>query len=304
MRKLFGSKIGNKRKKGKRIIAKTKDAKKSIESDESITSEIKGKKWSLQSLKRKHVIYGSLVIVGALLVTVALRVLLGGLIEDADARSEYEQLRERFPTVAAQSPQPEIESEEEEPEEVEEEEEEEEEEEWDLRNLSLDELYALNRDFVGWISAGHTIDYPVVRGSDNVKYINTTFLGARNTAGAIFMDYRHSNVFEEEVCILYGHNTRDGSMFSALASYLDQGYLQRNPNIAITTRDGRKLNYRVFAARLTDAWDIAYTIGINDSARASGEFPGAPEDASHFLLLSTCTRSANDDERILVFAAR
>ena len=299
MRKLFGSKIGNKRKKGKRVIAKANVAgnnKKKNKITKITKSERDGKKWSLQSIQRMHVIYGSLVVVGVVLITVGLRAILGGYIEDADARSEYEMLRENFPAVAAQTAAPEIERDEEE--------EPEEEDDWDLRNLSLDELYALNRDFVGWISAGSTIDYPVVRGIDNDKYINTTFLGARNTAGTIFMDYRHANGFDEKVCILYGHNTRDGSMFSALVGFLDQGYLQRNPSVTITTRDGRMLSYRVFAARLTDAWDEAYTIGIHSSARASGEFQNAPENASHFLLLSTCTRNANDDERILVFAAR
>ena len=298
MRKLFGVKIGNKRSKGKRVIKKTKVAKNSRENDNATIpaeGEKSRQKWSLQ---RMHAIYGSLVVVGVVLVTVALRVILGGLVEDAEARSEYEQLRESFPAVASQSPEPDAENE------AGEEEPEDEEDDWDRRNLSLDELYALNRDFVGWISTGASIDYPVVQGNDNDKYINTTFLGARNTAGAIFMDYRHSNGFNEHVCILYGHNTRDGSMFSELVRYLDLGYLQRNPNITITTRDGRTLNYRVFAARLSDAWDEAYTIGIHSSARASGEFPNAPENASHFLLLSTCTRNANDDERILVFAAR
>jgi len=302
VRKLFGSKKGKKRNKGKRVIAKTKVAKKSLENEEANISGKSGKKWSLRSLKRMHYVYGSLVIVGAIMATVALRVILGGVIEDADARTEYEQLRESFPAVAAQSPSPEFEAEEEfyeVPEGVEEDD-----DDWDLRNLSLEELNALNNDFVGWITVSPSIDYPVVQGRDNNKYINTTFLGHRNTAGAIFMDYRHADGFDEEVCILYGHNTRDGSMFSALVRYLDQRYLQENPNITITTRDGRRLSYRIFAARFTDAWDIAYTIGVNDTARAFEEFSGAPENINHFLLLSTCTRNANDDERVLIFAAR
>ena len=300
MRKLFGSKRDIKHNKGKRVIAKTKVAKKSVENEKAIISDKSGQRWSLWLLERMHYIYGSLMIVGAILVTVALRVILGGVLEDVDARTEYEQLRESFPALATQSPSPEYEA----GEEYERPVEEEEEDDWDLRNLSLDELNALNNDFVGWITAGPSIDYPVVQGRDNDKYINTTFLGHRNTAGAIFMDYRNTDRFDEQVCILYGHNTRDGSMFSALVRFLDQRYLQENPIITITTRDGRRVAYRVFSARLTDAWDIAYTIGINDAARASEEFSGAPENINHFLMLSTCTRNSNDDERVLVFAAR
>jgi len=217
--------------------------------------------------------------------------ILGGLVEDAVARDEYEQLRESFPEIAGEhTPIPE--------------EPEEEDDEFDLRNLSLDELAAINGDFVGWINANNnSIDYPVVRGRDNVRYINTTFFGSRNTAGTIFMDYRHTRGFDEHVTILYGHYTRDGSMFSSLINYLNETHRRNNPNITITTRDGRKLTYRVFAARMTNAWDEAYSIGINDSARAAEVFPNVPANASRFLLLSTCTRSADEDERILVFAA-
>jgi len=117
------------------------------------------------------------------------------------------------------------------------------------------------------------------------------------------MDYRHTEGFDEHVAILYGHNTRDGSMFSVLANFLDPSFRRRNPNINITTRDGKNLTYRVFAAILTDAWDAAYTIGISDNEKAADVFPDAPENASRFLLLSTCTRSSDKDERILVYAA-
>jgi len=244
------------------------------------------------SLSRKQVLYGLLVVAGVIMATIALRIILGGLMEDAAARTEYEQLRESFPEIAGEHPLP--------PEEPDEEEE----EDFDLRNLSLDELAAINGDFVGWINANNNfIDYPVVRGRDNVRYINTTFFGTRNTAGTIFMDYRHARGFDEHVTILYGHFTRDGSMFSSLINYLNEGHRQRNPNVTITTRDGRTLTYRVFAARMTDAWDEAYTVGIHDSARAADVFPNVPANTNRFLLLSTCTRSSNNDERILVFAA-
>jgi SrtB family sortase len=128
-------------------------------------------------------------------------------------------------------------------------------------------------------------------------------MGSHNSAGAIFMDYRNTNNFDEHVSILYGHYTRDGSMFTALSRYLDAAFLQQNPNVTVTTRDGRSMTFRIFAAKLTDAWDIAYTVALRDPARAAEEFPNAPAEASRFMLLSTCTRSADDNERILVFAA-
>ncbi|MCL2820624.1 MAG: class B sortase [Oscillospiraceae bacterium] len=257
------------------------------------------KKWLSEILKRpitkRQVLYASMMLIGAFFAAAALRMILSDTMEDTAARVEYLQLREAFPEVSRQPVLVEDEDEEIIPEE--------EEDEFDLRNLSLDELAAINRDFIGWINAGNAIDYPVVRGNDNTRYIDITFFGSRNSAGTIFMDYRNSGGFDEHVAILYGHFTRDGSMFSALINYLNPGYRRSNPNINITTRDGRNLTYRVFAAVLTDAWDNAYTVGIRDSSKAAETFPDAPNSASRFLLLSTCTRSRDENERVLVFAA-
>jgi len=294
--KLFGNKTG------KKTIGKadkTADKADDKTADKKPVSKPGIEKKKKPIPRRKQIMYGSLIVVGAFFIAAALRAILGGLFEDSDARTEYESLREAFPAVSGQtSPNNDLIPA------VEEEEYENISDEINLRDLSLDELAALNRDFVGWITIGSRIDYPVVRGSDNVKYMNTTFLGHRNTAGAIFMDYRHTKGFDETVCTIYGHHTRDGSMFSALVQYLNPAQIRSSPTVNITARDGRTFTYRIFDARLTDAWDEAYTIGISDSARAATAFTGAPQNASHFLLLSTCTRSRNDDERILVLAAR
>jgi len=169
--------------------------------------------------------------------------------------------------------------------------------------LTLEELARINQDFIGWISVKNHIEYPVVRGADNDKYIHTTFSGGTNSAGAIFMDYRNSNGFNDQVTIIYGHRTRNRTMFSPLVNYLNSSFLQNNQIITITTRDGVKLTYRIFAAKMTDAWDDAYTIGFIDSTQASLVFPGTPPvDTNRFLLLSTCTPNPDRDERIIVYA--
>ena len=117
------------------------------------------------------------------------------------------------------------------------------------------------------------------------------------------MDYRNREGFDSYVTILFGHRTRDRTMFSPLVNYLDKSFLQENPLITITTRDGDELTYTIFAAKLTDAWDRAYEISFSDSSRAASVFPNAPADASRFLLLSTCTPSSDREERIIVYAA-
>jgi len=218
--------------------------------------------------------------------------------EDAAARSEYDELREIFTTTPLRPEVPQNNDEE-----TEEETEPFEEEPEQVEFNSLEELARINPDFVGWLSIENRIEYPVVRGTNNDKYMYTTFSGERNPAGAIFMDYRNYNGFDNHVVIIFGHRTRTGMMFSPLNNYLNRDFLMDNPIITITTRDGEELVYRIFSAKLTDAWDDAYEMSFSDSARASSAFPNAPADASRFLLLSTCTPSENREERTIVFAA-
>ena len=285
--------------------------------------------------RSKQIIYGVIITIGVFLAAAALRVIIGDYMEDAAARTEYEELRAYSPNTATPTPSADITPDgnedtgddpvfvdigdtgdtedtgdigdesrnNEEPEDQTDSETEDEQDRINLFALSFDELASLNRDFIGWIVAGNSIDYPVVRGSNNDKYINTTFTGNRNTAGAIFMDYRHTRGFDEQVSIIYGHNTRDRTMFSSLANYLDPDFMRNHPHIYITTRDGNSLVYKVFAAKLTDAWDPAYATGFSEHENASVDFLDAPENATRFLLLSTCTRSPDDDERILIFAS-
>ena len=164
-------------------------------------------------------------------------------------------------------------------------------------------LAEMNPDFVGWISIDGVIDYPVVRGRDNSRYLRVTFSGQRNSSGAIFMDYRNTSGFYDSVCIIYGHNMRDGSMFAQLNRYADPAFLADNPDIMVMTADGEVLEYRIFAAKQVYAWDSTYDLDFADVTEAAKAFDGAPDNAANFLLLSTCTPSAEKNDRILVFAA-
>ena len=167
---------------------------------------------------------------------------------------------------------------------------------------SIEGLLEINPDFIGWISIDGVIEYPVVQGRDNNRYLGVTFSGRRNGSGSIFMDCRNSKGFQDTVCILYGHNMRDGSMFAPLNQYHDKSFLADNKYIKIITREEEILTYRIFDARYTDAWDSVYSLGFKDAKSAAKTFRNAPEDANNFLLLSTCTNSTNNDDRLLVYA--
>lgn len=164
-------------------------------------------------------------------------------------------------------------------------------------------LVEINPDFVGWISIEGVIDYPVVQGRNNSRYLNTTFTGQRNASGTIFVDSRQPEGFSGDVCIIYGHNMRDGSMFAPLKQYLSAAFMEANPNITVVTSDGELLDYLIFAARQTDIRDAAYALNFKSAAAGTGAFSKAPDGARSFLLLSTCTNSPDKEDRLLVYAA-
>lgn len=169
--------------------------------------------------------------------------------------------------------------------------------------LTLPEVMARNTDCVGWIEIpGSPLSYPVVRGQDNEEYLNRTFLGNQNTAGAIFMDYRNNADFSGQHLLIYGHNLKNGSMFGSLYQYKDAAYMSSHPTV--TLQDGQILRtYRVFAARVVDMYDAGYQMEFADEAefQAFASASGAPGDVSQMLTLSTCT-NVSDEECLIVLA--
>ena len=162
----------------------------------------------------------------------------------------------------------------------------------------------VNPDYIGWLKIRNTwISYPLVQGSDNDKYVYTSFEGYYNRLGAIFMDYRCAGDFDAYHTIIYGHNMRNGTMFSSLDRFLDSGYLDSHREIVITAPDGQSTTWQIFAARKSDIRDFSYRLSFDRPshfAAFAGKL-GAPEGVSRILTLSTCTSGAKE-ERILVHA--
>lgn len=163
-----------------------------------------------------------------------------------------------------------------------------------------------NPDYVAWIEIkGTKVNYPVVKGADNEYYLNRTFLGNTNAAGAIFMDCRNAADFSSYHTLLYGHNVRSGSMFGTLDKYLDSAYMAANPAVTITVGE-ENLNYTVFHAAVYDMYDPVFSalnFASPEELTAFAAGYGLPQglSISRLLTLSTCTNNA-ENERVLVFA--
>ncbi|MDR0992862.1 MAG: class B sortase [Ruminococcus sp.] len=200
------------------------------------------------------------------------------------------------------------------------------------RNRHNDELTAhysaINPDYIGYIWVpGCDISDPVVRGENNEEYLATTYYGASNKAGAIFMDWR-TVVTKDSVSpniVLYGHNQKDGTMFGNLKNYrFADKFYQQNPFIQFNTIYDVG-DYVIFAYFVTNALPEQDSEGevfryhdYNEQLRDENTFytyldevykrsyiipPFDVRFGDQLLTLSTCSTEFRDS-RFVVFARK
>ena len=146
-----------------------------------------------------------------------------------------------------------------------------------LPEIDFDGLRAMNGDIVAWIQIpGIGVDYPVVQGKDNEHYLHYTFDRNANKAGSIFLDYRNRADFTDRKVILYGHNMKDGSMFSNLKKYQDAGFRKEQGRVFIYLPE-KTLTYEVIECR-----------GVTETNRVY-----EMDNKEKQMILSTCSSIAN-----------
>ena len=96
--------------------------------------------------------------------------------------------------------------------------------------VDFDALNAECPDVVGWLYCPDTvINYPVAQGEDNSYYLTRLLDGTWNGSGCIFMDYRCARDISSWNSIIYGHNMKNGSMFTILQKYKNQAFYEEHP---------------------------------------------------------------------------
>lgn len=156
-----------------------------------------------------------------------------------------------------------------------------------LRDLS--KLFAENGECIGWLSIPDTaIDYPVMHTPEAPqKYLRCNFYGEYSQSGVPFLDYRCRT--DGNTLLIYGHNMKNGTMFSDLKKYLDGDFLESHRTIELQTADGLR-RYTVAEVKVTDTSDEWY----QDAGATLFEERG-------LLALSTCYGSGRNG-RLLVIA--
>lgn len=152
--------------------------------------------------------------------------------------------------------------------------------------LNIQALITENADCIGWLSIdGTNISYPIMHTpSDPQKYLRRNFYGKYSQSGVPFLDGRCD--LQSTNLIIYGHNMKNGTMFSDLKRYVDRDFLNAHRTVKFETTDGVQ-TFIVTEALKTNTSDAWYDrIAAEDSRQ---------------LILSTCYGSGKDG-RLLIIA--
>jgi sortase B len=169
--------------------------------------------------------------------------------------------------------------------------------------LSFGELKSINPEVFAWLTVyGTHIDYPVVRGEENAKYVNTNAKGEYSLSGAIFLDSAAETDFSDFVSILYGHHMEKNAMFGEIGRFADGDFFDARPYGSLYF-GGKEHGLEFFAFLRADAYDgKVFRSGITDPAESETHLARLLERAARtreigvtaedrIVLLATCTAS-------------
>lgn len=109
------------------------------------------------------------------------------------------------------------------------------------------ELYEENNKLYGWLRIdGTNIDYPVMYSPDEPQfYLHKNFNKEDSFSGTPFILVPDTNNI-----IIYGHNMKNKTMFSALRNYKDMKFWKKNPYIEFDTLYKKNI-YEIFTVTNT-----------------------------------------------------
>ena len=176
---------------------------------------------------------------------------------------------------------------------------------------NLNPLYKKNSDCIGWICIPNTkVDYPVMHTpQDPQKYLRKNFDCEYSSSGVPFL--QENNTLDSDNLIIYGHNMKNGTMFSDITKYRNESYCIEHPTIELETKRGLKL-YTVFAVvqlkNVDDWYQFAVFVDEADFQNKVTEIKAAalyttgiePQYGQQLLTLSTCYGSRKSDRLIVI----
>ena len=185
----------------------------------------------------------------------------------------------------------------------------------DKYNVDFDSLKQKNSDTIAWLKVnGTSIEYPVVKTTNNDFYMTHSFDKSYNSAGWVFMDYKDKFDGTDNNMVIYGHNRRDGSMFGTLKNILTEKWQNNTDNFIIPLiTENEKSEYRVFSVYRIEKEDYYITTNFGTDnefqkfidkikSRSVKNFDVDVNTEDHILTLSTC--ADNNKYRVVLHAKK
>lgn len=95
--------------------------------------------------------------------------------------------------------------------------------------MSFEELQGINPEVMGWLTIYDTnIDYPLVLGEDNEKYLTRDPKLEPANSGSLFLDYRNQKNFSDFNTIIFGHHMAHHEMFGDLDLFLSEDFWDKH----------------------------------------------------------------------------
>lgn len=187
-------------------------------------------------------------------------------------------------------------------------------------HADLMSLREKNPDCIAWLSIpGTGIDYPVMHTPEDPEYyLKHSFLKKENVYGVPFLDGRCTP--NSDHLILYGHTTKDNTVFTSLHKYQeDKKFLENHRTLWLETVGWEK-EYEIIAmdtvptAMRENEWSIYCWPEIPEnewenffhelSSFSYFDEEKIPDYGKQLLTLSTCTYTQADKRLVLVAAER
>lgn len=180
-------------------------------------------------------------------------------------------------------------------------------------------LFKRNSELAGWIQIADTIvNYPVMLTPDDEEYyLKRGFDKKSDINGIPFMDVRCSVAEPTTNFLIYGHNMKNGSMFSTLLKYEQEEFYKEHPIIRFDTiyETGQYEIVGVFRTQVAFQGEQAYRYYEfiqADSKKEYDEYIAFVKEQSFYetgvtaeygtqlITLSTCDRSIEEGRLVVV----
>lgn len=169
----------------------------------------------------------------------------------------------------------------------------------------------------GWLALFNShIDYPVVKGGDNLYYSQKDVYEDSNVLGAIYLDENNSGDFSDSYNVIFGHNSISGSMFGGLFGYSATSLFTNGVGALIATPATYELT--PFAVIQCNAYDENIFYTPNQTAEGIIEYldsdthgrveverydSSVAQSAEKVIALSTCVNDETLERFVVMFKA-